>query len=266
MRVSVCCFLLCISISFSSAQESTASPISTERPTAGYSPDVVPGGDFQTENGLGIEAQLHRAAVDLPENLIRLGVFDRYEVRFQSSDSLYQTQQPAGASRWQTTDIAISGKLLIGQPNTFSPRSGVLNLSVPTGGPSETSGSFDPGAALIWTQSLKHGWSFNEDAIATLTKLHGARRPVWAPSLYAGKGVNDKLSAFAELAPSVLQDRSTTWLLDGGFAWLASRNRQIDVRAGYFHDAAGCHTLLSLGISVRRERMLKLLESQPMLR
>jgi hypothetical protein len=249
-----------------SAQESSVSPISTERPTSGYSPDVIPGGSLQVENGTGLNVQRRQFTADLPENFLRVGFFDRFEVRYQASNLLYSSQVAPGSAQWQTADTQLSGKLLVGRPNGLLPRSAVLSLNIPTGGPAQTSGSHDPGAALIWTQSAPHGWSINEAANATLTTLNGARRPAWAPSVLAAKAVNAKVSLFAECAPIVTQNDTTVWLVDGGFAVLRRATQQIDVRTGYLKDSAGVHTLLSLGISMRRDNLLTLFRSSPIVK
>jgi hypothetical protein len=249
-----------------SAQESAVSPISTERPTSGYSPDVIPGGSLQVENGTGLNLQRRQFTADLPENFLRVGFFDRFEVRYQASNLLYSSQVAPGSSQWQTADTQVSGKLLVGRPNGLLPRSAVLSLNIPTGAPAQTSGSYDPGTALIWTQSLPHGWSLNEDAIATLTTLNHARRPTWAPSVLAGKALNEKVSLFAECAPVVMQNDSRVWLVDGGFAILRRATQQIDFRSGYLKDNAGIHTLLSVGFSIRRNNLFKPFRSVPITR
>jgi hypothetical protein len=248
------------------AQEADVSPISTERPTAGYSPDVIPGGSLQLENGADLSAQRKQFTADLPETLLRFGFFDRFEVRYQASNAFYASHSSTAQPKWQTADTQISGKALIGHPNGLGPRSAVLSLSIPTGGASETSGSHDPGAALIWTQAPPHGYFINEVAIATLTTLNGARRPLWAPSVAAGKALNAKLAVFAECAPTVLQNNAVTWLADGGFTFVRRATRQLDFRGGVLKDSTGVHTLISVGISVRRDNLLKTFQSAPITR
>ena len=249
-----------------SAQEAAVSPISTERPTYGYSPDVIPGGSLQVESGSGVNIQKEQFTADLPENFLRIGFFDRFELRYQASNALYSSRLTPGGSQWQTADTQVSGKVLVGRPNQLLPRSAVLSLNLPTGGVSQTSGSYDPGAALIWTQSAPHGWFINEVAVATLTTLHGARRPAWAPSVATGKTLSPRLTLFAEYAPVVTQDGSITSLVDGGFAVLRRATEQIDFRTGYLKDSAGVHTILSVGFSVRHDNLLKVFQAAPITR
>jgi hypothetical protein len=232
-------------------QASEPPPISTERPTVGYSPDLIPGGSLQFENGSNVLFQKAQYAADLPETLVRLGLTDRFETRFLISNAVY----PSSAGKFESADAACSAKVLLAGPNTRLPKSAILSLSFPTGSPSQTSGSYDPSLTLIWTQAASRGYFFNEVAGATLTTLNGARRPVWLPSVVGGRALSSKLSIFAEYAPTVLQDRNVVHVVDGGFAVTIRRLQQIDVRSGWQQDTAGAHGLFSLGYSLRSDSL-----------
>jgi len=229
--------------------------ISTERPTVGWSPDVIPAGSLQAENGAGVSLQRRNYTADLPENLIRLGLARRTEVRFQTSDLVDQPAQASGVPSLQSSDVAVSAKFLLGGPGTIAPKSAILGISLPTGGVSLTSGSHDPSLALIWTQAFPHGYFLNQVVQGTLTTLYGARRPVWAPSVAGGRSLTSKVGAFAEYAPTLLQDRSLTWVVDGGLAYTRQTTQQIDVRTGFLHDSQGAHTLITVGYSRRFDRL-----------
>jgi hypothetical protein len=241
------------------AQESATPAISTERPTVGDSPDVVPKDSFQVENGIGLTFQKAQYALDLPESLIRYGVTEHFEVRFQTSDEVYEPQNRTGAASWQTTDPAFSVKALLGVPNGFRPRSGILALSFPEGGPAWTSGSYDPSATIIWTQAFHKGYFLNEVAGATLTTLSGARRPEWAPSVAGGRALTSTVTGFAEYAPTVLPDGTLEYVVDGGVALVHHNLTQFDVRTGYLRDSNGYHTLLTFGYSIRRDGLFRAL-------
>jgi hypothetical protein len=236
------------------AQEPELPAISTERPTVGYSPDLIPRDSFQIENGSAILYQRENYVADLPESLLRLGLTDRFEARFQVSDLYYNST----GSRLEGSDMGISGKLLISGPNSWAPKSAVLGLSLPTGGPSETSGSYDPSLFLIWTQTNSRGYFANELAGVTLTTLNGARRAEWAPSIAGGKSLSAKAGLFAEYAPTVMTDRSVTHVVDGGIAFLPMKLEQIDLRVGWQHDSAGSHGIFSLGYSRRVDSVFEM--------
>jgi hypothetical protein len=250
--------LLAVGLSFvvcwaACGQEAPSASISTERPTAGYSPDLIPAGSLQVENGANVSFQRSQYMVDLPESLIRMGLTDRLEVRVLVSNMTYSSNVVGSENAMQTQDLAFSVKALVSGPNSYLPKSAVLSLSVPTGGPAQTSGSRDPSLSLIWTQSNAHGYFLNELAQATLTTLDGARRPLWSPSVAGGKALSESLGVFAEYAPNVLPDDSRSYIVDGGVALVHGKLQQFDLRTGYLKDSGGYHTLISIGYSYRRD-------------
>lgn len=238
------------------AQEGQSPPISTERPTVGNSPDLVPRGSMQLENGAGVSLQRRQYTADLPESLLRLGLSERAEVRFSFSEEMYQTPPEAHTAALQTTDPSLSVKIGLGKPGQMIPRSAILSFSLPRGGPSWTSGSYDPALTAIWTQTVGAKYFINEVAGATLTTFAGARRPYWAPSVAGGRCLSSTVTAFGEYAPTVLPDGDWQYVVDGGLSLAHKNLAQFDLRAGYLRDAAGYHTLLTIGYSVRRDGIL----------
>jgi hypothetical protein len=238
------------------AQETQPSPISTERPTVGDSPDLIPGGSIQFENGAGVNFQRNQCIGDLPETLVRLGLSERAEIRFMTSDEVYQRSSAPHVASFQTMDPALSVKAGLGKANQIVPRSAILALSLPLGGPAWTSGSYDPAVTAIWTQTIGKKYFVNEVAGATLTTLAGARRASWAPSVAGGRSLSDTITAFAEYAPTVLPDGSLEHVVDGGFALVHKKLMQFDLRTGYLRDSGGYHTLVTFGYSIRRDGFL----------
>ncbi len=239
------------------AQETQLPVISTERPTVGNSPDLIPGRSLQVENGAGVSFQKNNYVADLPESLLRFGLTDRVEVRYMFSDEVYQRSNTPDTHSLQTMDPALSMKLGLGKPNSFYPRSAIVGLSLPRGGPSWTSGSYDPALTAIWTQTIKKSYFLNEVAGSTLTTLAGARKMCWAPSIAGGRTLSETVTGFAEYAPTVLTDGSLEYVVDGGFSVTLRRLHQFDVRTGYLKDSAGFHGLFSIGYSVRRDSFFK---------
>jgi hypothetical protein len=238
------------------AQEVEVPPISTERPTVGDSPDLIPARSIQFENGAGISFQRAQFTGDLPETLVRLGFSERVEIRYMWSDEVYQRSPVPHIASFQSMDPAFSVKLGVGKANQVVPRSAIVALSFPSGGSSWTSGSYDPAMTAIWTQTIGKKYFLNEVAGATLTTLAGARRPCWAPSLAGGRSLTENVTAFGEYAPTVLQNRSLEYVVDGGFALVHKKLMQFDLRTGYLKDSNGYHTLVTVGYSIRRDGFL----------
>ncbi len=238
------------------AQEIESPAISTERPTVGDSPDLIPAGSLQFENGAGVSFQRSQFVGDLPETLMRLGLFERFEVRYMWSDEMYQKSPTPHVASFQTMDPAFSVKLGLGKANQVVPRSAIVALSLPIGGPKWTSGSYDPAATAIWTQTIRKKYFLNEVAGATLTSLAGARRPSWAPSVAGGRSLTGTVTAFAEYAPTVMPNGSLEYVVDGGFALVHKNLMQFDLRTGYLRDSGGYHTLITIGYSIRHDGFL----------
>lgn len=238
------------------AQEAQLPPISTERPTVGDSPDLIPAGSIQFENGAGASFQRTQFTGDLPETLVRLGLSERAEIRYMWSDEVYQRSHVTHDPSIQSMDPAFSVKVALGKPNQLMPRSAILALSFPIGGQAWTSGSYDPSITSIWTQTIGKKYFVNEVAGATLTTVAGARKPSWAPSVAGGRSLTETVTAFAEYAPTVLPDGSLEYVIDGGFALIHKQLTQFDLRTGYLKDSAGYHTLITLGYSIRRDGFL----------
>jgi hypothetical protein len=238
-------------------QEAQGPVISTERPTVGYSPDLIPSGSLQVENGAGASFQRNQYVVDVPETLLRVGLGDRAEVRYLFSDEVYQRSDTLRSHSFQTMDPALSIKLRLGKPGRIYPRSAVMGLSFPRGGSTWTSGSYDPSVTGIWTQAVKKAYFINEIAGGTLTTLAGARRMSWAPSAAGGRSLSETVTGFAEYAPILLANGSLEYILDGGFTVTLRRLNQLDIRTGYLSDTAGFHALFSIGYSIRRDGLFE---------
>jgi hypothetical protein len=251
-----CLFSLALIALAANAQELQTPPISTERPTVGDSPDLIPAGSIQFENGAGATFQRTQFVGDLPETLMRLGLSERAEIRYMWSDEIYQRSSTPHVASFQTMDPAFSVKVGLGKANQVVPRSAILALSLPIGGPSWTSGSYDPALIAIWTQTIGKKYFVNQVAEATLTTLDGARRTCWAPSVAGGRSLTETVTAFGEYAPTVLQNGSLEYVVDGGFSLIHKKLTQLDIRTGYLHDSAGYHTLITFGYSIRRDGFL----------
>ncbi len=220
---------------------------------------MLPRNSLQVENGVGVELRRKGYTADLPENFVRLGVTDRLEVRFLNGNLIdHPPDNPTDPAvpNFQTADSAVSLKVLLDQPNRVLPRSAILSLNLPTGGVSQTSGSYDPSVTVIWAQNLPRGFSLSEVVQATLSTLNAARRPVWAPSVGAGYALSRTIGLFAEYAPNLAANHDLSNVFDGGLTYAYRTTQQFDVRAGYMADANGGGMLLTVGYSRRYDHFL----------
>ena len=84
------------------AQEVQLPPISTERPTVGNSPDLIPGGSIQFKNCAGVSFQKVHWVGDVPETFVRLGLSDHVGVRYLASDEVYQRSHSPRVASFQS--------------------------------------------------------------------------------------------------------------------------------------------------------------------
>lgn len=236
------------------AQEIVA-PISTERPSVGYSPDLVPPHSIQIENGVGLLLESNKSVLDLPESLIRLGLTRNLELRFLTKNENYKWPRDVGTPSLQSSDPSLSLKVGLGGHFPLDPKAAIVSVSMPLGGAAWTSGSYDPGIAFIWAQTMKKNYFFNEIGAATSTNHQGLRCVTWSPSISGGRSFSASLSGFIEYAPAILADKSSLYIVDAGLNLSHKSLSQFDIRSGYQKDATGYHALLSIGYSVRRDNV-----------
>jgi hypothetical protein len=289
--------LLCIAAFHMSArccraQDQLTSAISTERPTIGSSSpvlDLVPAGSLQVESGGGISIQRKEFVADLPETFVRIGLSNRIELRYFSSNLVYQHSFIPGLDPVQSGDSALGAKLLLGPANSFVPMSAVLSLSFPVGAEGMSSGSHDPSLTLAWTQTAPGKLTLIEGMQSTITTRDGERHPSLVPSLGIGRPLSDRFGAFVDYAPNVFRDPGMAYMLDGGLSYVRSSKQlfdarlgftedcegvrayvadvglsyarssvqQFDLRIGYSSDSQGLHTVSSFGYSVRYDKFFQ---------
>jgi hypothetical protein len=287
--------LFVVSLALSSlasvAQESDSPPISTERSIASTAPvlDLVPAGSLQIESGTSISFQRSRLVADLPEDLIRVGLTDHVELRFITSNMVYQHANVAGIDPLEAGDAAFSLKLHIAGANTLAPNAAIVSLSLPLGDQGLTSSSYDPSVFLGWTQTLHPRYTLIEAVQTTLTTVSQVRTTELFPVIGVSRTFSDRFAAFVDYAPEVLSSGGKAYEVDGGLTYAATKKQvfdvrgahsrspdgfdsyiydagltyalghvqQLDLRMGYSGDSNGLHTVASVGYSVRYDQFLQ---------
>ena len=205
------------------------------------------------ESGINFCYSRSSIVTDLPESLLRIGISRRAEFRFGSSNALWNPSPSPGSRRLQSQDVSIGTKIAFTHPNEKMPQSVLLSFTIPTGGPSYTSGSIDPAGVLIWEQSTRRRFSFTENIAALYTKAGGSRQVSWSPGISAARNISRTVAWYAEYAPTLSPGPRILQVIDGGLSCSRRGRTQFDVRAGVENDASGVHNLLSAGYSVRMD-------------
>jgi hypothetical protein len=250
---------LCLALSASieramSAQTSDMLDIAAERPSVGSGPEIVPSHSLQMETGLNALYSKHNYVVDLPEAFLRLGIGYRSELRFTASNIVSRGTPAPATDAIQFQDIVFGVKTGVTTPNHFMVQSVVASMSLPSGGPSETSGTMDVSFILIWTQSTANGFSITENVGGTRTSTDGIRQTNWSPNASIGHAFSKSIVWYMEYATTIAPSAGLAQIVDGGFSYNTRSTSQFDLRIGVQSDDQGVHNILSIGHSFRLDK------------
>ena len=137
--------------------QSSVPAITTDRPAFTDASTVVPTRSLLFENGVLETGTPGQRSFDLPETLVRFGIFSKTELRFTLPDDYQNFNGGAGyVSGW--------GDSLVGLKQQLGPIDGfdislVASLSLPTGARRLSSHGYDPQLNLPWSRSLSTNWT-----------------------------------------------------------------------------------------------------------
>lgn len=226
----------------SEANASAESPISTDRPTASYSPALVPRRALQFEAGYtfshleanGEEVDSQRA----PELLVRYGVGERVEVRLVLAGWTLEASDSGDEDG--LNDVSLGAKFALAQERGGRPQLGLLvGVSLPVGHSDFTSDHVIPEVLLLATHTLspRVGLTYNlGPSLVTSTDDRGTQTDVdlnYAVALSVA--TSGSVSLFAELYGAFILegDRLDRHNFQTGTTVLLSTNFQIDLRVGF---------------------------------
>lgn len=222
-------------------------PLVTDRPDATESASVVIPGFFQIESGALIAFEGETEAYDLGSTLIRIGVFNKIELRVGWSGLVgiqIDEVSDSGAG-----DAEVGAKFVLRNGSEGGVAFAVLgSVSLPIGSDGFSSDEFNPAfrfaVAKDLTKDLGVGgnlgvrWEGND------------RYLIYTLSL--ARGLSDRLGAFAEIFGEVLLDRDReVHAVDGGLTFLLQDNVQIDVFGGAGLTDASSDWFVGGGVSIR---------------
>lgn len=262
------------------ATESEPDEIVTDRPDFTEASSTVGKGRFQLEAGYTF-FQNHGKGESFqgnsyPEMLFRIGCFaDWFELRigqnFVSDLSFLNDgsrQQANGAN-----DLYLGVKLGLTEQKAFRPETAmILQMTVPTGDDSLTSGGVLPGINFLYswdiiedflsiggsTQGNKVRGDFTIPAFMAVIDLAFDNHSYmeFAQSITVNYTLTKKLGAFTEwfgLFPmsAQVEDVGPEYYLDGGFTYKITRNFQYDIRAGVGLNSHAADLFAGTGFAVK---------------
>jgi hypothetical protein len=227
-------------------QQTEPPVISTDRPSVGTGPDLVPVHRMIEENGITWSTTRGGTTVDGPEMLVRFGVSKDLELRALPPNFERAPGQPGT----EETDFGVSAKVHLPSAPSL-PVSLIVGTTAPTGSRTVTAGGWDP-SGLVTTS---HAWSprFGSFASADVTWAGGGPNPRQAVTQLAFDGLwntSATVTTYVEAAPLFSTEaHSSGGTADAGVLWVIRREIQLDVRAGRSWTGSTVATVAGVGFS-----------------
>ncbi|MBN2280521.1 MAG: transporter [Candidatus Marinimicrobia bacterium] len=229
----------------------------TDRPDQTESSITVPNGWIQIETGTLKEKDSPQKRLEFTNivyntTLLRYGLFDKTEMRFgweYLNEYILSGDMEADATG--IAPLVVGFKTQISEENGWVPELAFLgHLTIPNVGKDEFQTDYlTPEFRFAGTKTLNENFTAAinlggewVDAIPNTNIFY---------SFVIGMGVNDKISAFAEIYGYVIKDFNPDHRFDTGFTYLINNNFQIDLSAGIGINDKAPDYFISGGLSFR---------------
>lgn len=226
-------------------------PLVTDRPDFTESTDAIPRGHFQIEGGhtftLDREGRTRSRGHTAPETLLRVGVFDKFELRFGWEGYSWINERFPAESRagrrimraeWSQggSDLYLGFKYKFWEQAGWRPHFGIIPaLSAPSGSAGVSSGDADPEIKLAWSYDLPHDLALSGNVNFAVPSEDGRRFFQPGASLSLGFPLLENVGGYVEYFGFYPNARGAdcAHALNGGATWRITDNFQIDWRAGF---------------------------------
>jgi hypothetical protein len=133
-----------------------SSSIITDRPSVTNTPETVPKGMIQVENGVRATADQSQTTVTFPETLVRFGVLSSTELRLTAPVYSHDANTPEGV-RSGFTDLALGlqQRLYKSEGLTLAV---ILTLNLPTGSAAISGPHYEGSLQIPWSLELSEKW------------------------------------------------------------------------------------------------------------
>ncbi len=249
-------------------------PIVTDRPDQTESSETVPPGFVQFEAGwVYAEEDEDDAEVrthTLPGSLLRVGVFERLELRLGWDGYLWEDARipddDAGRVSTDTEgggDASVGLKFFLWEEAGWLPETAFLaSVSLPVGREGFSSERVDPAFrfshAHTISEVMSFGWNWGAAWESELQEEGDDRNTLAVFQYTAALGIalSERVGAFVEAFGDVplAGDAGPRHSMDGGFTWKAMDNMQLDMSAGFGLSDEADDWFVGVGLSVRLPR------------
>jgi hypothetical protein len=244
-----CIFVAALGPAYCAGQTPGTREIVTDRPDITESSIVIPVGSVQSENGLTWTRDHGTSAIGLPETLIRVGLWERTEVRFVAPNYLDQIEGRRAPSGFGDTSIGMKEQL--------GPLPGGIDLavivafSVPTGADRVSSHGLDPVIKLPWSRDLKDGWSVGGMQSLFYETDNRHRKVTWEPTFYVEREIAKHSDVFVEYGGDYARSDGSRQVVHLGTAYRITPKHQIDFHFGFGLSHAAPSQFFAAGYSFR---------------
>jgi hypothetical protein len=203
--------------------------LGADRPDFTEAATVIPRGSLQLELGGTWERDDGGAdAHSGPEALLRWGITDRLELRFELPEWVESNADGLGALR---SDAAVGAKLQIGPLGAWDVAA-IGALSLPTGDEESTSDRSDPVVAAVASREIAPQWSVAMQVVAAWPTLDDGRELETVVTAVVGTELGDRIGAFLEVAATNPAHGASGVVLHNGYTYQPGRTWQVDVHLG----------------------------------
>ena len=213
----------------------------TDRPDFTESAVVIAPGKWQVESGATWQRVAREDIFSGAELLLRLGIFDRWELRLGLPD--YQTVD--GNSQFTNTTAGFKYEIGISAGWTTG-LIGTLDLT----NDDQLAGSLDPQLILTTGRDLPSGWSVGLQARGAW--LVDSEAIDWGMTFVTGTSLTGGVATFFEIAVDGVDSESPGFLLHHGYTYKAGANVQLDLHTAIGLNDQAADFLLGTGISFRQ--------------
>lgn len=225
-------------------------PLVTDRPDFTESTDAVPRGRFQLEGGYTFtydhERKERLRSHTAPELLLRLGLFDDFELRigwegYAWESALFEAETRAGRrvlrEDWSQggNDLSLGFKHKLWEQDGLRPHFGVIGeLTVPSGSAGVSSADVDPEVKLLWSYDLNERLALSGNVNFAVPSEDAGRFFQTAASVSAAYSLTDRIGTYVEYFGFYPNARGSNCAhtLNGGLTFLITDNFQLDCRVG----------------------------------
>ena len=234
------------------------SQIITDRPDFTESPVSVPRGSIQLEAGLTLESHTEaEIGVDdltvddltVGEALVRWGIFDNLEARFQiPSYRNVSIEGNDGPSIDGFSDLDLGVKYQFSEDDSDLQFGAIVKASLPTGSDDFTSDEVEPEAILIVGKQLGPSLSLAGQIVVGVPSDGDGRSFEWGASIVSAAGWS-RVGAFLEYSITVPDEGTASQVIHLGGTFSASDRLQLDLHGGFGVSSTAPDSFIGAGFS-----------------